>query len=330
MKVSNETKVGILAAIAITLLILGFNFLKGRNLLKGRETIYAVFPSIDGLSTSDAVKLKGLQVGTVSDMEEADADVSSVVVGFHFSREVRIPDDSYAVISPNPLGSTVVNIVRGSSPTFLEAGDTMRTMKSAGLLDDLKGTLSPTVAKVDGTLQSLDSLVEQVGGLLDPKTKASLQATMSNLAKASHSLNLMLDPKKGALAATLDNVGSFTGNLKRNNDSINKIVSNTRLLTERLASLELEQTIDRLQKTLDNLNRTIAKVDKGDGTLGLLLNDPKLYANLNSTSNSLNLLLQDLRLHPKRYVNVSVFGKKDKEKPLMQPLPDTATKVPDR
>lgn len=330
MRVSNETKVGVLAAVAITLLILGFNFLKGKNLLRGRETVYAVFPKVDGLSTSDAVKINGLQVGIVSEMEEADADVSKVVVGFHLSRDVNIPDDSYATISANPLGSTVVNIVRGTSAKSVTGGDTIRTMQSAGLLDDLKGTLTPAMSKVDGTLQSLDSLVEQAGSVLDPAMKANLQATMANLSQASRSLNVLLDTKKGALASTLGNVESFTGNLKRNNDSINRIVSNAATLTDRLARLELEETVAKLQKTLDNLNRTLAKIEKGDGTLGLLVNDPKLYNNLNSTSNSLNVLLQDLRLHPKRYINVSVFGKKDKDQPLMQPLPDTATKAPDR
>ena len=330
MRVSNETKVGVLAALAITLLILGFNFLKGKNLLKGKETVYAVFPKVDGLSTSDAVKINGLQVGTVSEMEEADADVSNVVVGFHLSRNVNIPDDSYATISANPLGSTVVNIVRGVSKTFIRGGDTIRTMRSAGLLDDLKGTLTPAMSRVDGTLQSLDSLVEQAGSVLDPRTKANLQATLANLSQASQSLNVLLDPKKGALASTLGNVNSFTGNLKGNNDSINRIIANASALSARLARLELEETVTRLQKTLDNLNRTLAKIEKGDGTLGLLVNDPKLYNNLNSTSNSLNVLLQDLRLHPKRYINVSVFGKKDKEQPLMQPMPDSATKAPDR
>jgi phospholipid/cholesterol/gamma-HCH transport system substrate-binding protein len=224
----------------------------------------------------------------------------------------------------------VVNIVRGVSKSFVSGGDTIRTMKSAGMLDDLKGTLAPAMSKVDGTLQSLDSLVEQAGSLLDPGTKRNLQATIANLSEASSSLNTLLDPKKGALASTLVNVNSFTGNLKNNNDSINRIIANASALSDRLARLELEETVARLQKTLDNLNRTLAKIEKGDGTLGLLVNDPKLYNNLNSTSNSLNVLLQDLRLHPKRYINVSVFGKKDKDQPLMQPLSDTATKAPDR
>jgi phospholipid/cholesterol/gamma-HCH transport system substrate-binding protein len=325
MKVSNETKVGILAAVAITLLILGFNFLKGKNLMAKKDTIYAVFPKVDGLSTSDAIRMSGLQIGNVTQMEEGDQDLTTVVVGFHLTRDINIPDDSYAVINANPLGATSVNIVKGVSKKFIENGDTLRTVVSAGLLDDLKKTMTPVVDNVNNTLSSVDSLVEQLGLLLDPATRANLQQTIANLSDATNSLNELLDTKKGALASTLNHVNSITGNLKNQNDSINGIISNTGELTRKLASLEVEQTLQKVQTTVDQLNSTLMRINSGEGTAGKLVNDPKLYQNLNSTANSLNILLQDLRLHPKRYINVSVFGRKDKTGPLMQPLPDSAT-----
>lgn len=325
MKVSNETKVGILAAFAITLLILGFNFLKGKNLMAKKDTIYAVFPKVDALSTSDAIRMSGLQIGNVTQMEEGDQDLTTVVVGFHLTRDINIPDDSYAVINANPLGATSVNIVKGVSKKFIENGDTLRTVVSAGLLDDLKKTMTPVVDNVNNTLSSVDSLVEQLGLLLDPATRANLQQTIANLSAATNSLNELLDTKKGALASTLNHVNSITGNLKNQNDSINGIISNTGELTRKLASLEVEQTLQKVQTTVDQLNSTLMRINSGEGTAGKLVNDPKLYQNLNSTANSLNILLQDLRLHPKRYINVSVFGRKDKTGPLMQPLPDSAT-----
>jgi phospholipid/cholesterol/gamma-HCH transport system substrate-binding protein len=330
MKISNETKVGILAAIAITLLIMGFNFLKGRNLLERKDTVYAVFPKVESLSTSDDVKINGLSVGRVVDMEEKDENLSGVVVGIHITRQINIPDNSIALINSNPLGSSTLNIVLGSSTTFIKDGDTLATSASSGMIEDLKSTLNPTVDKVNGTLKSLDSLVEQVGVVLDPKTKANLQHVIANLSTASSSLTTLLNAQNGALAASLNNMSAFTGNLKNNNDSINRIIGNVEIMTKKFAALDLEKTLVKLQTAVDNLNITLNKVNKGDGTLGLLMNDPKLYNNLNATSNSLNILLQDVRLHPKRYVNVSVFGKKDKSGPLMQPLTDTATKVPNK
>jgi len=328
MKISNETKVGVLAAVAITLLILGFNFLKGKNVFERKETVYAVFQKVEGLSTSDPVKVNGLQVGIVSDIEEKDENLSGIVVSISITKNVNIPDNSYAVISSNPLGSTTVNIVRGTSTTFIKDGDSLQTNPASGLLDEIKGTLTPTVAQVNGTLKSLDSLVEQLGSTLDPKTRANLQHVIGNLSTASASLVTMLNTQHGALAATLNNMSAVTGNLKNNNDSINRIIGNVETMTRKFSELDLQKTLSKLETSVDNLNITLKKVNSTDGTLGLLMNDPKLYNNLNATTNSLNILLQDLRLHPKRYVNVSVFGKKDKTGPLMEPLSDTATKAP--
>ena len=326
MKISNETKVGVLAAIAITLLILGFNFLKGKNLLESKDTIYAVFPRVDALSPSDPIKINGLQVGLVADLEEKDENLSGVIVALNITKKINIPDNSYAMILSNPLGTSTLSIVLGTSTKFLEDGDTLSSRASGGIMEDLKGALTPTVDKVNGTLKSLDSLVEQVGVVLDPKTKVNLQNVIANLATASSSLTSLLNAQNGALAASLNNMSSFTGNLKKNNDSINRIIKNVDVMTQKFAALDLEQTMTKLQAVVDNLNQTLNKVNKSDGTLGLLMNDPKLYNNLNATTNSLNILLQDLRLHPKRYVNVSVFGKKDKTGPLMEPLSDYCNK----
>jgi phospholipid/cholesterol/gamma-HCH transport system substrate-binding protein len=285
---------------------------------------------VDALSPSDPIKINGLQVGLVADLEEKDENLSGVIVALNLTKKINIPENSYAMILSNPLGTSTLNIVLGTSTKYVEDGDTLTTRASGGVMEDLKGTLTPTVDKVNGTLKSLDSLVEQVGVVLDPKTKANLQAVIANLATASSSLTTLVNTQNGALAASLNNMSSFTGNLKRNNDSINHIIKNVDVMTQKFASLDLEATLTKLQAAVDNLNVTLNKVNKGDGTLGLLMNDPKLYNNLNATTNSLNILLQDVRLHPKRYVNVSVFGKKDKSGPLMEPLSDTATKVPNK
>jgi phospholipid/cholesterol/gamma-HCH transport system substrate-binding protein len=231
------------------------------------------------------------------------------------------------MIISNPLGTSTLNIVLGTSAKFVGEGDTLSSRASGGIMEELKGSLTPTVDRVNGTLKSLDSLVEQVAVILDPKTKANLQIVIANLASASSSLNTLMNTQNGALAASLNNISAFTGNLKKNNDSINHIIKNVDVMTQKFAALDLKLTMEKLQLVVDNLNLTLTKINKSDGTLGMLMNDPKLYNNLTATTNSLNILLQDLRLHPKRYVNVSVFGKKDKSGPLMEPLSDTATKV---
>jgi phospholipid/cholesterol/gamma-HCH transport system substrate-binding protein len=186
------------------------------------------------------------------------------------------------------------------------------------------------VDKVNGTLKSLDSLLEVVGSMFDPKTKNNFNAIVANLTASTNSLNALLNTQTGALAQSLNNLNAVTANFKKNNDTITKVIGNVERMTNKFASLELEQTLTKLQAAAESLNTTMAKVNSGDGTLGLLINDKKLYNNLTATTNSLNILLQDFRMHPKRYVNVSVFGKKDKTGPLMKPLEDTATQGPDK
>ncbi|HEX5667964.1 MAG TPA: MlaD family protein, partial [Chitinophagaceae bacterium] len=189
MTISNETKIGALAAISITLLILGFNFLKGKNLFEKEKEIYAVFSKLEALNTSDPVRINGYQVGKVAGIEETDPELSGVLVTIQITKDIRIPDNSYASISANPLGSSTINIIKGTSNNFLNEGDTIATVSTGGMLEQLQGALSPTLDKVNGTLTSIDSLAEVFGGTLDPKTKASLQKMITNLELSSASLN---------------------------------------------------------------------------------------------------------------------------------------------
>lgn len=322
MTISNETKIGALAAVAITLLVLGFNFLKGKNLFNPTNEIFAIFKKVEGLNVSDAVKINGLDVGKVEEIVETDPDLTGVLVAINLTKEVTIPNDSYAVINASPLGSTTVSIIKGTSTVMMKEGDTLKTVTSGGFMDEIKSTLNPTLEKVSGTLTSLDSLVEVVGGTMDPKTRRHMQAMIANLESSTASLNNML-AANGAIGKTMANMNAITANLNNNKDTINRILANVEKATNNFASLDLNPTLTKLQQTADQLNATLAKINSGEGSMGLLINDKKLYNNLNATANSMNVLLQDFRLHPKRYVSFSVFGKKDKSEPLSKPLEDS-------
>lgn len=322
MTITNETKIGALATVSIALLILGFNFLKGKNLFEREKDIYAVFPKVDGLSTSDAVRINGYQVGKVTTIKETDQELTGVIVGIQITKNIRIPKDSYATINVNPLGATVINIVKGTSKDHISEGDTLRTAAAAGLLDDLKNNLSPTMDKVNGTLASLDSLIEITGATMDATTRINIQHTIRNLETSTAALNTML-AAQGALNKSLNNVDAITSNLKNNKDTINEMLANAAKFSSNLASLDMNGIMEKIKLTADDLNQTLKKINSGEGSLGLLMNDKKLYSHLTSSANSLNILLQDFRLHPKRYVNISVFGGKNKVEPLMRPLEDS-------
>lgn len=329
MKISNETKIGILAVVAITVLILGFNFLKGKNLFEKNDKIYAIFPKVTGLLGSNPVLVNGLQVGMVSDIHERSRNLSDgIVVTINLARDVDIPKNSVAVISAELLGSASVIIEPGNSTEFLQNGDTLASRNKPGLLDEVSSSLNPALKSLDGTLQSMDSLIQVAGTYFDPATKNNFHKIFANLSAASASLNTLIASQNSSLNKTLAHVNNITGNLDSNKSKINNTLANLETTSSKLADLKLEETISNLNKTVAGLNGVLAKANNKDGTLGLLLNDKKLYSNLENTSRSLNILLDDLRVHPKRYISISVFGKKDKSTPLSAPLQDSTVNVP--
>jgi phospholipid/cholesterol/gamma-HCH transport system substrate-binding protein len=329
MTISNETKVGALTAVAIVLLILGFNFLKGKNIGGKTKHYLAAFADIQGLATSNPVVINGKQVGNIN-KTDGGRDMRRIMVDINMTEDVVIPDDAVAIINKSLLGNVQLDIRLGNSSTYLKNNDTIRTIASEDILGDAMKKLDPVLYQVTNAIKSLDTLMGTVTSVFDPNSKKNIKGMLENLNKttaslavSSASLQGLLNAQTGALAKTLDNVSSFTGALKNNNEKLDQTMSNVAAATEKFSKLDFEKTLNTLNGTLTDLKGAVGKVSSKDGTLGLLLNDTKLYNNLNATSNKLNLLLDDLRVHPKRYVNISVFGKKDKNGPLLIPLADT-------
>ena len=326
MKISNETKIGALTAIAITVLILGFNFLKGKEVLEHTRKIYAVFKNVEGMDVSNAVRINGLQIGTVSKINEADQDINGIVVTITLKKDVNIPKNSVAVINSGLISSSSLVINKGDATEYLKNGDTIATQNRLNLVSQVEKNIDPIVAKLNGTLESLDSLVEVVGSMFDPKTKNNFSAILAHLAVSSASLQYLLTEKTSTLAQTLNNVDTFTGNLAKNNDHINKTLDNLQKTTEQLSNAKISETVASVQSAMTELKELVGKMNSTNGSIGLLVNDKKLYQNFESTTRSLNTLLDDFRIHPKRYVNISVFGRKDKSGPLTSPVGDSSSK----
>lgn len=319
MKISNETKVGILTITGLTILILGFNFLKGKDLFKKSKKIYAVFKDLGSLSKSNEVKINGYPIGSVYSLAAKDKDMSGIVATINLSQEVNIPIDSKAMISSPLVGASYIVIQKGTSSEFLSSGDTLITVVDVGILDDVKAQLTPTLTKVRTTLDSLNTVFSGVNNLLNSEAKLNIQQTMANLNRASSALNGMLDNQTGALAKTLNNAEAITGKLLTNTDDISATIKNAKLTTEKLAALELKPTIDSLNAMISSMKGAVAKISSKEGTLGALINDKTLYNKLTDAILSAEILMDDLRTNPKRYVNISVFGRKDKNGPITSP-----------
>ncbi len=331
MKISNEAKVGILAVVAILVLVLGFNFLKGKSLFSKTPTIYAVFANLGGLEKSNQVKINGLAVGTVYNFAPKDKEVSSIIVEIHLTRDINIPLNSIAFIDASLVGASHITIEKGDVNEYLKSGDTISTKIEGGIIGDLKTQLTPTLTRINQTLDSLRRAISGIGAIFDPATNSNVQTLVARMAISSAHLQELLNAQTGALAKSLNNLNSVTGNLAKNNETISSSLRNVEVTTTKLANAPIEETLQDLQSTINEfkgtateLKNTITQLNSKDGSLGLLMNDRKLYDQINKVALSAEILVDDIRLHPKRYVNISLIGGRSKPDPITSPsLKDT-------
>jgi len=333
MKINNETKIGLMAVVGIALLVFGFNFLRGKSLFKKEKHIYAVYQDVQTLAKSNPVVINGVQIGRIENVD-GGKDMRRIVVTVNLTKDVNIPDNSLAVINPNLLGSPSLEIQLGNSTTYLKNNDTLLTTLSSGAFDEALKIINPVLYEVRNAVKSLDSVMHVVTGVFDPTTKNNIKGIISNLntttasfALSAASLQEILNVQNGALASSLKNVSDFTANLNSNNRKLDSILENARAASQKFADIDLKNTLDTLNAAVVNFKKSSDKINSKDGSIGLLLNDTKLYDNLESTANKLNILLDDIRVHPKRYLNISVFGKKDRGEYITAPLIDDTLKV---
>ena len=332
MKISNETKIGALTAIAVTFLILGFNFLKGKTLFKTGTFLYAYFNDARKLSPSNPVYINGYQIGSVYEIRAGSSNLNNILVMIKLNAPYNIPDNSIAEIETSLVGAPNIVITPGNSTKPLQSEDTIKTISTPGLLGDVSNRLAPVADQLQATLSSLDTVLRNFNSVLDPSTKGNLQGVIANLHKATSSiivssvaLQHMLNEQTGVLSRSLNNVDSFTANLAANNQKLSNTMSNIEKTTENLSKADIDGAVNSLKTSVDKLDSVMNKINSTDGSLGALVNDKELYNNINNTVRSLNTLMDDLRVHPKRYVNISVFGKKDKGNYLTEPLKDSTS-----
>jgi phospholipid/cholesterol/gamma-HCH transport system substrate-binding protein len=320
MKISNETKVGALTAIAIVILILGFNFLKGRNLTERNDLIYSVFPDIKGLQVSNPVYIKGLQVGKISKMQEKDNNLTGIVVAINLNKDINIPVNSKAIINSDLLGSNSLEIMMGNSTEYIKDGDTLVSTAKVGIMNEITQSLNPAITNLNKTLASLDVLIRQFSAVLDPNTQGNFQSIIANLTSTSKQLDRLIAAQSESLGNTVENIETLTGTFAKNSGKIDTTLGNLQRTTQSLADADIQKTLQTVTSTMSKLEQTINTINSKNGSIGMLLNDRQLYNELRMTNRSLTTLLDDIRVNPKRYVSISVFGKKTKNGPILEPI----------
>ena len=304
MRLSKEVKTGILAIGAILLLIFGYSFLKGTNLLDKNREFYVKYDNVEGLAQAAPVTINGLKVQNISFANSKGGLVVKFTVekDFDFSKNSIVKIYSTGLIGGKSLGIFPQYDVNN----IAKSGDTLRGDVEDGMLTAVTKALGPLEKKVNNTLATVDTLLLSINAIVDEQTRqnlkeaiANLNTTLNSFAGVSENLNHILSNNTGKLDNTFTNLDKTAGNLSK--------------LTDSLAQLETGKLVTDLQNVVDKMDKIVAGVDNGEGSIGKLLKDDKLYQNLEGASRQLEQLLQDVKLNPKRYVHISVFGKKNKE-----------------
>ena len=319
MKITREIKTAILVIASILLFIWGYSFLKGRDLFTNYKTFFVEYKSVEGLAPSAPVTLNGLVIGKVNSIT-IDGKTGILLVQLQLKTDFPISRSSIASIyEPGFIGGKQIAIVPNfEDKTLAVDGQMLQGGVKMGLTDKVGDQLAPLQEKLEKVLGSTEKLISGLNNVLDQKGQQDLKLTLAELSKtmeqfhrATSSVNALLDANKTNLTTTVTNLNKVSGNFSKISDSLSKA---------------------DLGKTVKNLNATLAKVDgimnglaSGKGSMGKLLNDEAFYQNIKTSTKELELLLQDIRLYPTRYVNISVFGKKNK--PYVGPGKDTISTV---
>lgn len=314
MKISNETKIGALTAIAITILILGYSYLRGNDVFSGSNKYYAIYKSVDGLTVSKPVLVNGFQIGRISKMELKQNGQTEVE--FKVDKKYKVPSNTLAKLaSTDLLGGKAVVFVYGNSNVYAENNDTLR----ADIQGSLAESLQPIQDKAERLMSKLDSSLAAINHILNPNFQKNVDRSFMSIANSLQTLEgttKKIDALVGGQTAHIDGILSnaevVSANLKNSTAHLTNVSANFDKVSNDIAQANIKQTLDNANKAMADLQATMTKINSGQGSIGLLMNDDQLYKNLQSASDNLNKLFIDLKAHPKRYVSFSVFGgKKD-------------------
>lgn len=313
MKIANETKVGILAVVAIAILIIGYSFLKGNDVFSSDQTFYAIYERVDGLTPSKPILVNGYQIGRVSEMELLPD--GRIRTEFKVSRNYAIPSNTVAQLaSTDLLGGKAIIFELGNSPEYAQNGDEL----DAGIQKNIMEQVEPIQKKAEDIAAVLDSVLSSINNTINAdfqrdfnRSIHSIANSLQNLEGITQQLDGLVVSERNRISDIMANVVSITGNLKDNNEKISRVLDNLNQITDQVAQANFAETISGANKAMADFQSITDRINRGEGSIGLLLNDEELYNNLNQASINLEALIADMKARPGRYVHFSVFGRRN-------------------
>ncbi len=321
--VTREFKIGVIVVISIFVLVMGVNYLKGVNLFEKSTPYFAVYENVDGLATANPVIYNGFKVGLVKNIDFMPDGQGNFIVELNITEErLMITKDTRAkIISSDLFGSKAIQLELGDSSTYAVPGDTLFSDIEVGLAEAVRKELMPLKNKTDQLIDGVDDILVNLKAVFDddatkglPQAFESLERTMKNLEKTSMRLDNTIAENQSSLRSIFQNVESITKNLENNNEALTNVMANFSTLSDSLVKINFAETMGKADAALADFAEITEKINNGEGSISLLLNNDSLHNSLVDSNKELQFLLNDLYMNPWRYVHVSIFGKKPKEK----------------
>jgi phospholipid/cholesterol/gamma-HCH transport system substrate-binding protein len=316
MTISKETKVGILALSTFVILYLGFNFLKGKDFFSPENKYVVIYDNVEGLTAANQVSLSGMKVGQVKTVELIEGN--KVKVTLSIRKDLPLPEGTKAILSSDGLlGGKLIRLQMGKASKIIEKDGILLAGSETGISDLIKEQALPLLHNLDSltlSLRVVSKSFEATGTSVNNLVRNS-DRTVSTLGA---SLNTTIAENKTNLAGITANMKALSGNLIETERSLKPLIGKFSSIADSLNTLKVSKALATTQKSLEGLQRIMAGVEAGQGSMGKLLKDDSLYSNINRSLADLDKLLIDFRLAPKRYVNISVFGKKTTEPPVVK------------
>ncbi len=312
--------IGVVVVLVVVMLYFGVNFLKGINVFSRQQTFYIQYDNISGIIPSAPIIIDGFKIGLVSKVErDSEGNGKLIAEVLINDTKLKIPKDTkFEIYSPGMLDSKAIRILLGDSSVVAENKDTLMGIIKEDFTQTLQREFEPLKQKTQDLIASLDKVLGNLNKVFAdtatqglPQVFESLQRSLRNVETISGDLNEILNANKGKLSGIFANVESITSNLKTNNESITAAISNVKNITDSLSKIQLTGTIRKTEKAMGDFAEVMEKINKGDGSMAMLINNDSLHHQLVSASQSLDLLLDDMRAHPGRYVNISLINRKN-------------------
>ncbi|QKG79741.1 MlaD family protein [Tenuifilum thalassicum] len=315
VRISRELKIGIFVLSCLLASYWGINFLKGKNIFSPNVEYYAIFKSVDGLQSTDAVLINGFKVGLVKNIEFHDLNSGRFRVTLLVNKKYRLPRNTTAkLVSTDIMGGKAIKLEVSPDSSYFTPGDTLPTSIEIGLIDQLAYQMSPIKEKAETMMVELSKTLVVLQKVLNEQNQENisesiknLNTTLKHISMLTAGLDTMINSPDGSIKKSMNNIASITSNLRINNKLITNSLKNISNISDSLSKANIPATVAKLDSSLSQLRYVMTKIKSGEGTLGKLVNNDTLYNNLESASLQLDLLIKDMKTNPKRYVNFSVI-----------------------